>query len=237
MPLNSAIKRIINKDIKEIQSLDLNKLGIYIEFNPDNMLEAKALIIGPKDTPYENGLFYFKIDFPTDYPFKPPNVLYLSKSRTRIHPNLYVGRSRDNYYGKVCLSIINTWTGPKWTSVMHISSILLSIQSLLSCDPLHYEPGFEQENGKLNDDYNEIVKYDTFKNLIYYNYFNILPEYECFKQTIEDHIKNNIKEIISKIEENIIKYEKPIYKNVNVYNLNYLINYPELLNLFKQKFD
>ena len=45
----SAIKRIINKDIKEIKNNKLNDLGIYIEFNENNLLEAKAMIIGPKD--------------------------------------------------------------------------------------------------------------------------------------------------------------------------------------------
>ena len=48
-----VIKRIINKDLKEIQNMKLNDLGIHIEFDEDNMLKARAIIFGPEDTPYE----------------------------------------------------------------------------------------------------------------------------------------------------------------------------------------
>ena len=36
-----AIKRIINKDIKEINKMELDKLGIHIEFNEDDMLKVE----------------------------------------------------------------------------------------------------------------------------------------------------------------------------------------------------
>ena len=148
---SNAIKRILNRDMKELSKMNLESMGIYIEFDEDNILNAKSIIIGPKNTPYENGILTFIIEFPKDYPFSPPKISYVSKSRNRIHPNLYVGRSKDNYLGKVCLSIINTWSGPKWTSVMHIGSVLLSIQSLLNENPLQNEPGFENEIGIKNE--------------------------------------------------------------------------------------
>ena len=44
-------------------------------------------------------------------------------------------------YGKVCLSILGTWSGPKWTSIMDITTVLLTLQSLLDENPLHHEPG------------------------------------------------------------------------------------------------
>ena len=164
-----AMKRIMNKDMKNITKMNLSDLGIHVNFDEENIMKATAIIIGPKDTPYENGILYFIIEFPYNYPYSPPKVGYLSHSRYRIHPNLYVGRSHDNFVGKVCLSSINTWSGPKWTTVMHIGSILLSIQSLLCNDPLHNEPGFENEVGKRNDLYNTIVEYDTYNHLILKN--------------------------------------------------------------------
>ena len=58
----SALKRIINKDIKEISNTNLNSSGIYIQFDEDNMFKAKAMVVGPKDTLYENGFLFFNID-------------------------------------------------------------------------------------------------------------------------------------------------------------------------------
>ena len=58
-----------------------------------------------------------------------------------VNPNLY-----EN--GKVCLSILGTWSGPGWTTACTLSSVLLSIQSLLNENPIHNEPGWENENGE-----------------------------------------------------------------------------------------
>lgn len=224
----NAIKRILNKDLKEIHKMDLQKLGIHIQFDEENMLQAKAIIIGPKDTPFENGVLYFLIEFPTNYPFSPPKVSYISHSRYRIHPNLYVGKSQDNFKGKVCLSIINTWSGPKWTTVMHIGSVLLSIQSLLCSDPLHNEPGFEKETGIRNDTYNQVVEYDTFQNLILKNALKIHSEFICFTGIINEHIQKEKENIKSKVNALVIKYPKEIKISLNIYNISMLINYSKL---------
>ena len=37
----SALKRILNKDIKSIENNKLNDLGIYVEFNEENLFEQK----------------------------------------------------------------------------------------------------------------------------------------------------------------------------------------------------
>ena len=231
-----AIKRIINKDIKEIHKMELNKLGIHVEFNEDNMLKARAIIIGPENTPYENGILYFIIEFPNNYPFSPPKIGYLSASRYRIHPNLYVGRSHDNFVGKVCLSSINTWSGPKWTSVMHIGSILLSMQSLLCNDPLHNEPGFENEKGERNDLYNHIVKYDTYNHLILKNGFDNHLLFDSFKPIIHEHLKKNKDNIFKKLDDLIKKYSKREVISFGIYNIKMIIDYPYLKNILDEKY-
>jgi len=232
-----TIKRIVNKDMKEITKMNLSELGIHIDFNEQNIMKATAIIIGPKDTPYENGILYFVIEFPTNYPFSPPKIGYLSSSRYRIHPNLYVGRSHDNHIGKVCISAINTWSGPKWTTVMHIGSILLTIQSLLCNNPLHNEPGFEKEVGQRNDYYNQIVEYDTYNHLLRNNGFKIHPLFNSFTDIINDHLKSEKNNILNKINELSDKYPDPIKISLNVYNLTVCVNYTSLKKELIERFN
>ncbi len=232
-----ALKRIVNKDMKEIKKMQLSDLGIHIHFNEEDMMKAIAIIIGPKDTPYENGILYFLIEFPSNYPFNPPKIGYLSYSRYRIHPNLYTGRSHDNYIGKVCLSSINTWSGPKWTTVMHIGSILLSIQSLLCNNPLHNEPGFENENGEKNNLYNLVVEYDNYNHLILNNGFKIPLLFNVFETIIKDHLRKEKDRIIYKLSELSKKHPRPAKISLNIYNISMPVNYPALKAELSNKLD
>jgi len=231
-----AMKRIVNKDMRQIKKMNLSELGIHVNFNEENIMKATAIIIGPEDTPYENGILYFIIEFPNNYPFSPPKVGYLSHSRYRVHPNLYVGRSNDNFVGKVCLSSINTWSGPKWTTVMHIGSILLSIQSLLCNNPLHNEPGFENEKGKRNDLYNTIVEYDTYNHLISKNGFEIHPLFQSFTPIINEHLQKNKDKIMNQLERLSKKYPKRIKVSINIYSIMMIIDYRNLENEIAGKY-
>uniref|UniRef100_A0A8C8DNP2 UBC core domain-containing protein n=1 Tax=Oryzias sinensis TaxID=183150 RepID=A0A8C8DNP2_9TELE len=80
---------------------------------------------GSPDSPYQGGVFFLTIHFPTDYPFKPPKVAFT----TRIyHPNI-------NSNGSICLDILRS----QWSPALTISKVLLSICSLL-CDPNPDDP-------------------------------------------------------------------------------------------------
>ena len=69
-----AVKRLISdiKDLKKNKN-NLSKEGIFYEHDETNIMKGYALIIGPKDTPYEYGNFLFIFDFPEDYPHSPPS--------------------------------------------------------------------------------------------------------------------------------------------------------------------
>ena len=195
----NAIKRILNKDIKEISNQKLNSLGIYIHFDEDNFLNAKAMIVGPKDSLYEGGFLFFNIHFPKNYPFSPPDITYVSRNRIRIHPNLYVGNG-TNGFGKVCLSILGTWSGPKWTSIMDVTTVLLTIQSLLDNNPLHHEPGQENNKTMMNNLYNEVIKYESIQTL---TIKNLVDTPEGFNIFLDD------------MKEELTKYNKDIQKFLN----------------------
>jgi ubiquitin-conjugating enzyme E2 D/E len=91
----------------------------------DDIFHWNATIMGPVGTPYEGGIFNLDIDFPVNYPFKPPRVKFV----TRIfHCNI-------NSSGSICLDILQS----NWSPALTISKVLLSICSLLS-DPNPDDP-------------------------------------------------------------------------------------------------
>jgi len=219
MSTAKAIRRIMKIDMKSIQKKDLNELGIHVEFKEENMLDAVAMIIGPEGSVYHNGVLFFRIVFPSNYPYSPPKVGYVSRGSIRIHPNLYTGGAKDNYLGKVCISILGTWSGPQWSSIMDISSVLLSIQSLLDNNPLDNEPGFAGKQSDNHIKYKECVAYENFRTLIYKNIFTIPEEFLCFQEIImthykerKDYIQADLNKYIYESELNDTQVFIPIYR-------------------------
>lgn len=132
----ATLSKRVPKEIAAVQTM--RTAGIYYWSHEGDMRKGRALIIGPEDTPYAFCPLLFDIVLPDDYPFSPPKVTFVtSDGITRFHPNLYVA-------GKVCLSILGTWSGPSWASIMSLSTVLLSIQSLLDNNPITNEPGWEK---------------------------------------------------------------------------------------------
>lgn len=91
----------------------------------EDMFHWQATIMGPDESPYQGGVFFLSIHFPSDYPFKPPKVSFT----TRIyHPNI-------NNQGAICLDILKD----QWSPALTVSKVLLSISSLLT-DPNPDDP-------------------------------------------------------------------------------------------------
>ena len=51
-------KRRLMKDISSDRIIPFAENGIYFYVNPDYICDIKAMLIGPKDTPYEGGFFF-----------------------------------------------------------------------------------------------------------------------------------------------------------------------------------
>lgn len=133
--------------------------GVYIAPVEKNLTLMHAIVLGPAGTPYEGGFFHFLLQCPPDYPIKPPRVRFMTTDagRVRFNPNLYE-------CGKVCLSILGTWSGPAWSPAQCIASVLISIQSLLSEKPYHNEPGYEKEKTPGDSkQYNLVVQHETIR--------------------------------------------------------------------------
>ena len=91
----------------------------------NDQFKWQATIMGPDDSPYTGGIFFLNIQFPPDYPFKPPKVTF----QTRIyHPNI-------NSNGSICLDILKD----QWSPALTVNKVLLSISSLLT-DPNPEDP-------------------------------------------------------------------------------------------------
>jgi len=84
----------------------------------DDSFKWQGSIMGPEGTPYAGGVFFLTIQFPADYPFKPPKVTFTTKI---FHCNV-------NDKGGICLDILKD----NWSPALTISKVLLSISSLLS---------------------------------------------------------------------------------------------------------
>ncbi|MAU36377.1 MAG: hypothetical protein CMD14_03280 [Flavobacteriales bacterium] len=119
----TTIKRI-NADLNEIlKNPPANCSAGPIDEN--NIYEWQATIMGPRDSPYQDGIFYLSINFPSEYPFKPPIVKFITKI---YHCNI-------NSKGSICLDILKN----EWSPALTISKLLLSICSLMT-DPNPDDP-------------------------------------------------------------------------------------------------
>jgi ubiquitin-protein ligase len=210
-------------DIKnyEIEKENLNKEGIYINYSTDNIRDITMMIIGPSDTPYQNGFYFFDMTIPLNYPLSPPEVRFSTYGdRIRFHPNFYVE-------GFVCLSILNTWGKEEWCPSLNIVAIAKTIQSVMNSNPITNEPDYENETGHLAQNYIKIIRYHNFKTAICdaveacpLRFVNFLPIIKkLFLENYDSYI------------ENIKKFSEDNNKVVicQTYSLSVKINYTYLI--------
>ena len=202
--------------------------SIVVRACSDNLNLFTFVIVGPKDTPYHNGLFEFHTYFPNDYPNKEPNVLLATTGNgaVRFNPNLY-------NCGKVCLSLLGTWSGQdgeSWNkSTSTFLQVLVSIQSLILVEnPYFNEPGWErqmhtQEGKKKSFEYTDNIRLQNLKWAIVDKFKNPPVGFETLTL---NHFRLKKDEILQVV--NTWIDETSIYKN----KMTDLRN--ELLDIYKQ---
>ena len=230
----SSIKRLI-KDLKDVltNKNEFENAGIYYKHDEDNVLKGYIMIIGPADTPYHFGFYFFSVKYPQDYPYSPPHITFDTQHEgIRFNPNLYTN-------GKVCISILNTWKGEQWTSCQTIRSVLFYILNIFGNEnPLTNEPGVSIDH-KDNINYNKIITFQNLniaikKQIDDLNTFNCKKDYfYLFKNDIKNYYNKNIKDINNTLN-NLLKLnpESNIIKT-SIFSLNYKIDYNSLCNKFE----
>eukprot|EP00640_Fibrocapsa_japonica_P007637 CAMPEP_0113944634 /NCGR_PEP_ID=MMETSP1339-20121228/35048_1 /TAXON_ID=94617 /ORGANISM="Fibrocapsa japonica" /LENGTH=147 /DNA_ID=CAMNT_0000949909 /DNA_START=41 /DNA_END=484 /DNA_ORIENTATION=+ /assembly_acc=CAM_ASM_000762 len=107
---------------KELQELETSPLD-FCTLGPvdDDITHWAAILMGPEDTPYHGGMFNIDLQFPSEYPFKPPQV----KFKTKIyHPNVKTDT------GEICADLLNE----NWGPTLNVSYVMGLIRQLLE-DP------------------------------------------------------------------------------------------------------
>ncbi|XP_030467855.2 probable ubiquitin-conjugating enzyme E2 24 [Syzygium oleosum] len=167
---------------------------IYVRIYEERIDLLRAAIVGPPGTPYHDGLFFFDIFLPPEFPNEPPMVHYHSGG-LRVNPNLYES-------GKVCLSLLNTWTGsgsevwnPGSSTVLQV---LVSLQALVLNDkPYFNEAGYDKQLGKTEGErnsvsYNENAFLMTCKSMLYL----LRKPPKHFEALVEEHFSNRSDNIL-----------------------------------------
>lgn len=133
--------------IKKQKKLNDNDCCFELITNDDsNSRNFEVLLKGPKDTPYQGGIFKLEFIIPNEYPYCAPTVVFKTKI---YHPNI----SKN---GEICLDILKS----AWTPMYDHSKVLISISALLD-KPNPNDPLEATIASELKNDYNKFIKNAT----------------------------------------------------------------------------
>lgn len=106
MSNKAALKRI-QKDLEDLSENPIPNCaaGVAVE----DLFTWQVMVMGPDATPYEGGLFFIDMNFPSNYPLAPPKVKFMTKI---YHCNV-------DSKGGVCLDILTD----QWSPIMTASKV------------------------------------------------------------------------------------------------------------------
>ncbi len=105
-----------------------------------SLLHWTAYIQGPKDSPYEGGVFRLSIQCGTDYPLAPPTITFDTKI---FHPNVHFDK------GDVCLDILKKEWSPAWGLQAACRAVLALLSDPDADSPLNCDAGNMIRNGDM----------------------------------------------------------------------------------------
>lgn len=192
--------RLFYKRVREEIKLLKTSLpaGIWVAAFEDRMDLFSVMIRGPEKTPYEDGLFFFDFQLSADYPKAPPHCHYISYCSDRLNPNLYED-------GKVCISLLGTWSGKGtevWTSTSNLLQVIISIQGLILVnEPYFNEAGYEKQKGSQQGKensrmYNEMAVLKLVQSMSKL----IINPPPVFKEEISQHFAQHANKLCERLE-------------------------------------
>nr|CAD7596442.1 unnamed protein product [Timema genevievae] len=188
--------RTVRKELKLLRSSLPS--GIWVKGFEDRMDLYSVMIRGPEKTPYEDGLFFFDFQLSAEYPKAPPLCHYISYCSDRLNPNLYED-------GKVCVSLLGTWSGKGtevWTLNSNLLQVIVSIQGLiLVSEPYFNEAGYEKQKGSQQGKensrmYNEMAVLKLVQALTKL----IIQPPPVFKEEILQHFQHKAYKLIHRLD-------------------------------------
>nr|KAF6319723.1 hypothetical protein mMyoMyo1_008462 [Myotis myotis] len=110
-----AASRRLVKELEEIRKRGMKNFR-NIQVDDANVLTWQGLIV-PDNPPYDKGAFRIEINFPAEYPFKPPKVTFKTKI---YHPNV-------DDKGQVCLPVISAENWKPATKTHQVIQALIAL--------------------------------------------------------------------------------------------------------------
>jgi ubiquitin-conjugating enzyme E2 Z len=230
--MSQRATRRLMKDVQEFNKYPIDGCAIYQ--NPDNLFEIWVAIAGPMDSAYENGMYFYKFVFPLTYPNEPPHGTFMNYQNvsTRMHPNMYTN-------GKLCLSILGTWSGPSWTSAMSLSLIIHTIQSIMDEDPLKNEPGYNKKSPD-HTKYHRIIQYHNYKDFVIKTLFATLNkpsiifplEIQQFDNHIISYYTKHHESILANLEKLMKLFPNPEDLHVSYQNTQSRLDYKSIMDTY-----
>lgn len=111
-----------NRLKRELERLAQNPTeGISCYPKSDNFDNLVATIVGPRGSPYNDGIFQLEINIPAEYPFEPPRITFQTPV---YHPNI------DNK-GRICMDLLNMPPKGNWNPSIGLKNLLDAVQCLL----------------------------------------------------------------------------------------------------------
>lgn len=115
--MNSKAAMRLKNEFASLSNDPICNSTIILE-NENSLFSWILIMQGPEGTPYDSGIFKMQFKFPDNYPFKAPDVKFLT---TIYHPNIKLDT------GEICQDVFAS----SWAPTQKVHDILEKIVTML----------------------------------------------------------------------------------------------------------